>query len=58
MEALSSQVSSVYKTKDAFVSISEAMTALEKKLLEVRDGVKGIVEFKEPLSRSISGTAR
>jgi methyl-accepting chemotaxis protein len=57
VEALSSQVSSVYKTKDAFVSISDAMTALFQKLLEVRDGVKGIVEVKEPLSRSISGIA-
>jgi methyl-accepting chemotaxis protein len=57
VDALSSQVSSVYKTKDAFVSISESMTALFKKLLEVRDGITGIVEFKEPLSRSIAGIA-
>jgi methyl-accepting chemotaxis protein len=57
VDTLSSQVSSVYKTKDAFVSISDAISVLFKQLLEVHDGITGIVKFKEPLSKSISGIA-
>lgn len=57
VDTLSSQVSSVHKTKDAFVSISDALTVLFRQLLEVHDGIAGIVKFKEPLSKSISGIA-
>ena len=57
VDTLSSQVSSVYKTKDAFVSISDSMKVLFEQLLEVRDGITGITQFKEPLSKSISGIA-
>jgi methyl-accepting chemotaxis protein len=57
VDTLSSQVSSVHKTRDAFVSISDAIGVLFKQLIEVHDGITGIVEFKEPLSKSISGIA-
>jgi methyl-accepting chemotaxis protein len=57
VDTLSSQLSSVRKTKDAFVSISDALAVLFKQLLEVHDGITGIVQFKEPLSKSISGIA-
>jgi methyl-accepting chemotaxis protein len=57
VETLSSQLSSVRKTKDAFVSISDALAVLFKQLLEVHDGIAGIVQFKEPLSKSITGIA-
>ena len=57
VDTLSAQLSSVHKTKDAFVSISDALAVLFQQLLDVHNGITGIVQFKEPLSKSISGIA-
>jgi methyl-accepting chemotaxis protein len=57
VEAISSQLSSVQKTSEVFSGISDSITVLFKQLLEVRDGIAGIMGFKESLSKSISGIA-
>ena len=57
VDTLSTQLSSVRKTKEAFVSISDALAVLFKQLIEVHEGITGIVQFKDPLSKSITGIA-
>lgn len=53
-ETIKAQTESVYKTRDAFNEISEAVDALYNQLLEVRKGISVLDEFKQKLYDSIS----
>ena len=53
-ETIRMQTESVYKTRDAFNEISEAIDALYSQLIEVKNGIGILDKFKEKLYDSIT----